>query len=188
MGMTDSGAVIGLIGAVGGAVVGGAAGVYGPLLLKRQERRDLEADRTLESLIADRDMAAEVRVERLAILTVARVKTRLWYDFLSQTANRASAGEPLDTQAFTAEQDRLSEEAMGACYALSAIRVSAGRDSHGVLKSLRHASEVIYEALRRGEFHGAPMPSSVVDALEAVASARSWFRLTADRLVEEIPQ
>ena len=85
LGMTD--AVIGLIGVVGGAVVGGAAAIYGPLLLRQKERRD--ARRQHEG-----DRVAMLDDQRLVALTVARVRTRNWYDFLLQTVSEALAGDP----------------------------------------------------------------------------------------------
>ncbi|MFF0132023.1 hypothetical protein ACFYTG_41020 [Streptomyces mirabilis] len=185
--MADSGAVMGLIGAIGGALVGGAAGVYGPLLLKARERRQVEADRATERLALQEDRARELADEKLLTLSVARVRTRLWYDFLVQTVTRVSTGEPVDIQTFHTEGSRLAGEAMDICYGLARLRMAGadGGDPNGVLRALRNASEVVYTALRNEELTDAPTPAAVRDALDTAASARSWFRLTIDRLVEE---
>ncbi len=74
---------------------------------------------------------------------------------------------------------------MDICYGLARLRMAPGGDPNGVLRALRNASEVIYTALKSNEFTNAPVSPAVRDALEAAASAQSWFRLTIDRLVEE---
>ncbi|MBC3844635.1 hypothetical protein GXW82_44005 [Streptacidiphilus sp. 4-A2] len=192
MAMADSGALMGLIGAIGGALIGGAAGVYGPLLLRRREARELEAERAAERLASAVERAQEEASARIVSLSAARVTTRLWFDFLVQTVNRASAGEQIDILAFHAEQRRLAEEATGFCYDIARLRM-ADRwhgDPNDILRSLRNASDVIYHALMTGERTGAWAPSvtEIAVVLDEVATARSWFRLAVERLVQEYPQ
>ncbi|MFG2919750.1 hypothetical protein ACGF0D_43660 [Kitasatospora sp. NPDC048298] len=188
MAMVDSGALLGLIGAAGGALIGGAAGVFGPLLLKRRERRELEADRVAERLALENERKWQLADDKLRYLTITRVRTRLWFDFLVQTVSRASAGEQIDIQAFHAERNRLAEDATDICYELARLRMTDhSGDPNGVLQALRNASEMIYRALMVSEGASASAPSvvEIAVALDEVVTARSWFRLAIDQLVQE---
>lgn len=55
---------------------------------------------------------------------------------------------------------------------------------HDSVAVSQSASDTITKALRRGAFVGDRVPAEVTEALEAAATARSWFRTAIERLVE----
>ncbi|MFE4492445.1 hypothetical protein ACFRKD_08285 [Streptomyces niveus] len=174
--MADSSALIGLIGALGGAVTTAIAGVYGPSLLKRKERGQQELDGR-----------RQVTDAAISALVDARLATRRWQDYLERVAARASAGNGVDLEDFTQESERLGDEAMRTCFTLSShgIRRVTTQDHRWVLGSLRRASTVIHNALTSNAFVIGPWPDDVRAALDNAERNRVYFRALLNHVIEE---
>ncbi|MFG2440869.1 hypothetical protein [Streptomyces sp. NPDC048508] len=174
--MADSSALIALIGALGGAATTAIAGVYGPALLKRKDRRQQELDGM-----------RQVTDAAIGALVDARLATRRWQDYLEQVAERASNGNGVTLQDFVRESERLGDEAMRTCFALSShgIRRVTTRDQRWVLGSLRAASTAIHDALVSNAFVIGPWPDAVRTALDDAERGRVFFRALLDRMIEE---
>ncbi|MGW3725364.1 hypothetical protein [Streptomyces sp. NPDC000851] len=171
--MADNGALIGLAGVLGGALIGGVAGVYGPLLLKRKERHHIEAD-VKRQQSGDATMA----------LIEARAKTRLWLDYLISTVAQATAGASVDRDAFAAKLERLGEDAVTSCYRLEFFREEiVGLTSYhlyySVAESMRASALAIEKALASNAFAGGRVPNEVLNALMKAERNRTWFRLVS---------
>uniref|UniRef100_UPI001C0CD12F hypothetical protein n=1 Tax=Streptomyces sp. JHA26 TaxID=1917143 RepID=UPI001C0CD12F len=159
----------------GGALVGGVAAVYGPLLLKRRERRHAEVD-------AKRQQTDDAT----AALIEARAKTRLWLDYLVSTVAQAAAGAPVDRDAFTAKLERLGEDAVNSCYRLEFFKDIDGLTSYhlyySVGQSMRASTFAIETALASNAFAEGRVPNEVLDALMTAEQTRTWFRLVSAQL------
>ncbi|MFF3215747.1 hypothetical protein ACFYYB_34610 [Streptomyces sp. NPDC002886] len=169
--MPDGSALMGLIGAASGAVVGATAAVYGPLVLKKKERHWQE--------LARED---DLYTTRVTALTLGRLKTRRWFDYLNLTVALAVAGEHVDVKEFVATCHNHRSESFDSIYAPVLLHV-AGRRMHGSVDALQHASNVITRAVLGRDFDGGQVPTEVADVLETADIARTWFREAIERLV-----
>ncbi|MBO0657112.1 hypothetical protein J1792_31625 [Streptomyces triculaminicus] len=165
----DSSALTGLIGALGGALIGAGAVVYGPLFLKRREHHQAAADGKRQQ--ADEAMKA---------LIDARAKFRLWLDYLVSTVAQAAAGVPTDGDAFEARLEKLANDASRAGYHLEYFRSRVPRlvpdgAYFNVTRSLHGASIVIRTALATDSFSGGSVPAEVMDELLEAEQRRIWF-------------
>ncbi|MCF3105735.1 hypothetical protein IPZ58_29710 [Streptomyces roseoverticillatus] len=173
--MADS-ALTGLVGALGGALIGGGAAILGPLLLKRKERHQAVADNKQEQ--ADDAMKA---------LIDARMKTRLWLDYLVSTVAQAAAGVPIDRDAFEARAEKLGKDAVRACYRLEyfdeeIVSVRSYHLYYQVIGAMRNSAVVIKMSLATGAIAEGHVPNEVMDVLTQAEQTRTWFRLASAHL------
>ncbi|MFB7998836.1 hypothetical protein ACFC4G_39170 [Streptomyces sp. NPDC056002] len=170
--MLDSGALMGLIGALSGAAIGAIGAVYGPLVLKKKERH-------WQELARDDDLYTA----RITSLTYGRLRTRQWFDYLNLTVTLSTVGEQVDVKEFAETCHKHRSESHDAIYDPVLLRVAARPMRHSVV-ALQNASDMIAQAVWRSDFAGGQVPSEVTEALEAAATARSWFRTAIERVVE----
>lgn len=169
--MPDGSALMGLIGAASGAVVGATAAVYGPLVLKKKERQWQE--------LARED---ELYTTQVTALTLGRLKTRRWFDYLNLTVAMAVAGEQVDIKEFVETCHDHRSESFDSIYA-PVLQHVGGRSMHYSVTALQRASDTIAVIAGSRGFDGGQVPTSVTEALEAADIARTWFRTTIERLV-----
>ncbi|MFC9616638.1 hypothetical protein [Streptomyces sp. NPDC056938] len=108
-------ALYGLLGALGGALITGAAAYWGPLQMQRRAfaaererdetaRREAEAARREEQLrAASAEQASQFQAQREAETTriiKMRTTTRAWSDFLARSIQDLGLGRPVDVERF----------------------------------------------------------------------------------------
>ncbi|MFD4630939.1 hypothetical protein ACFVYR_08915 [Streptomyces sp. NPDC058284] len=201
--MTDTGALYGLLGAVGGAAVAGLAAVYGPL---RLHRRQVEQK-------ASEEQASQSEIE-IARLLKMRTTGRAWIDALERFVQDLQAHHPVGVDRFDEIMLQASREATEAGHALAhsglwlesqdtpphgtplvpALGGARPDDADGsalialsqLLGRLREATrEVRADVLQRPLPREGPVRSEVLEALERVRAARAQLNAA---LLDQIGQ
>ncbi len=201
-GMTDTGALYGLLGALGGAAIAGLAAIYGPTRLHRRQAEQ----RTSE----EQTRRKEAETARLLKM---RTTGRAWVDALERTVQDLEAHRPVDVDRFDETMDRVGAEATEAGHALAHSGLwleSQDTPPHGIpsvwvapdgpepgsvegstsaalsqlLRWLREATrEVRTDVLRSPVQPGIPVRRQVLEALERVRAARAQLNAV---LLEQI--
>ncbi|MGV9565030.1 hypothetical protein [Streptomyces sp. NPDC003480] len=183
--MADSSAVYGAVGAIGGALIGAGAAVFGPLLVQRgSSRQQKEAE--------VRNRASE-EIERIIQI---RSTGRAWQDTLERTVQDLEAGRRVDVDRFDEAINALEREAASAAYAAAADGVwvglgpAEGDYSPGLVLELLAAGTGQVRAtilrLQSGEVGPDERREVCAELANAVASARAARARLNARLVERI--
>ncbi|WP_406278640.1 hypothetical protein OHT93_37600 [Streptomyces sp. NBC_00191] len=106
--MTDTGALYGLLGAVGGATVASLAAVYGPLRLHRRQAEQKASE--------EQGRQSEIETARLLKM---RTTGRAWIDALERFVQDLQAHRPVDIDRFDEIMVQVSREATEAGHALA---------------------------------------------------------------------
>ncbi|MET9451821.1 hypothetical protein [Streptomyces cinerochromogenes] len=183
--MTDMGAVYGAVGAVGGALIGAGAAVWGPLLVQRgssREQKEAEARRR-----------AGEEVERIVQI---RSTGRAWQDTLERTVQDLEAGRPVDIDRFDETIGGLEREAAAAAYAAAVdgmwvgLGPAEGDYSPGLVLELLAAGTGQVRAailrLQSGDIGDDERREACAGPADAVASARSARAQLNARLAERV--
>jgi hypothetical protein len=201
--MTDTGALYGLLGALGGAAVASLAAVYGPLRLHRRQAEQK----------ASEEQARQSEVETARLLKM-RTTGRAWIDALERFVQDLQAHHPVDVDRFDEIMVQVSREATEAGHALAHSGLwleSQDTPPHGIplvpapggsrpddadgsafiarsqlLGRLREATrEVRADVLQRPLQRESPVRSEVMEALERVRAARAQLNAA---LLDQIGQ
>ncbi|MFF7656146.1 hypothetical protein ACFZCY_41035 [Streptomyces sp. NPDC007983] len=201
--MTDTGALYGLLGALGGAAVAGLAAVYGPLRLHRRQAEQK----------AKEEKARQSEIETARLLKM-RTTGRAWIDALERVVQDLQAHHSVEVDRFDEIMVQLSREATEAGHALAHNGLwleSQDTPPHGIplvpapggarlndgggsgfialsqlLGRLREATrEVRADVLRRPLQRESPVRSEVLEALEQVRAARAQLNAV---LLDQIDQ
>ncbi|WP_433152573.1 hypothetical protein ACQPZ8_18045 [Actinomadura nitritigenes] len=117
--MADAGALYGLVGGLGAAAVGGAATIFGPLLLHRRQARQ---QRALQAFQDQQEMIEEQRktnAEFASHAHSARMASREWLETLRRIAYDLRARRRLDIEKTDAELLPLAKKATEHWYLLA---------------------------------------------------------------------
>ncbi|MFC9627688.1 hypothetical protein ACFTXM_49835 [Streptomyces sp. NPDC056930] len=200
--MADTGALYGLLGAVGGAAVASLATVYGPLRLHRRQAEQK----------ASEEQARQSEIE-IARLLKMRTTGRAWIDALERFVQDLQAHHPVDIDRFDEITVQVSREATEAGHMLAhsglwlesqdtlpdgipLVPAPGGArpdDADGsafiarsqLLGRLREATwEVRAAVLQSPQWEG-PVRSEVLEALERVRAARAQLNAA---LLDQIGQ
>lgn len=191
--MTDTGALYGLLGALGGAAVAGLAAVYGPLRLYRRQAEQK----------AKEEKARQSETETARLLKM-RTTGRAWIDALERVVQDLQAHHSVEVDRFDEIMVQLSREATEAGHALAHNGLwleSQDTPPHGIplgggsafialsqlLGRLREATrEVRADVLRRPLQRESPVRSEVLEALEQVRAARAQLNAALLDQVDQI--
>lgn len=112
--MSDT--VYGLLGALGGAIVAGAATFYGPLQLQKRALREASAER--DSAHAQAEAARRYEVQRAQIGRVAQVRKSMaaWDNLLDRTYSQIKDLRIVDPAEFRQAAGRARDDATAALY------------------------------------------------------------------------
>ncbi|MFI0156464.1 hypothetical protein [Streptomyces lydicus] len=202
--MTDTGALYGLLGALGGAAAAGLAAVYGPLRLHRRQAEQK----------AKEEKARQSERETARLLKM-RTTGRAWIDALERVVQDLQAHHSVEVDRFDEIMVQLSREATEAGHALAHNGLwleSQDTPPHGIpqvpapgearlhdgggsafialsqlLGRLREATrEVRADVLRRLLQRESPVRSEVLEALEQVRAARAQLNAALLDQIEQI--
>ncbi|MGP8296481.1 hypothetical protein ACTPOK_00590 [Streptomyces inhibens] len=173
------------MGAIGGALIGAAAAVFGPLLVQRGSSRQEKESET-------RRRAGE-EVERIIQI---RTTGRAWRDTLERAVQDLAAGRPVDIDRFDETITALEREAAAAAYAVAVdgVWVGLGPASQGyspgaVLELLAAGTgHVLAEVMRlqNAEVSADARREACAELANAVASAKAARAQLNARSVERI--
>nr|WTB29596.1 hypothetical protein OG781_08925 [Streptomyces sp. NBC_00830] len=104
-----SNAVYGLVGALGGAAVAGAAAFWGPIQLQKRAQREVATE------AAASDRADVLRAQVARVVLVRRAITS-WHTLLARTHWTVAIGRPVDPEKFRQAVDDARDEASTALY------------------------------------------------------------------------
>ncbi|MFH9826546.1 hypothetical protein [Streptomyces bobili] len=109
-------AVYGLLGALGGAAVAGAAAYWGPLQLQNRARREAEAERALAQAEAAETQRLELLRAQVARVVLVRRSIAVWDDLLNRTFRAVRNERHADPEEFRQAADHARAEASRALY------------------------------------------------------------------------
>ncbi|MDX3529407.1 hypothetical protein P1P75_24060 [Streptomyces sp. ID05-39B] len=111
-----SDAVYGLLGALGGAAVAGAAAYWGPLQLQNRARREAQAERALAQAEAAETQRLELLRAQVARVVLVRRSIAVWDDLLNRTLRAIGTERRADPEEFRQAADHARAEASSALY------------------------------------------------------------------------
>lgn len=181
-------AVYGLLGALSGALITGAAAYWGPLQV---QRRALEAEREVRAQ-AERERfeaaASHRRTARLSRIITIRTTAREWSDVLGSTLTQLLSGQPVELKEFDRQVTPVRNSAQSALDQALHDGIWIQQTSHPVygpapshlagmepaltLDALGHVTDLIRIALANGIASGDHRTEELKDAYDKAQEAR----------------